>query len=405
MTTWFIDAIDLRAGFAAATRREPDLLLNVAFTENSPTVFIGPPSFEPQFVGTRSMGFGLARNRGQLGLFHENSEIPFDSLVSLAEFVRRVYLRGAAGDGPGENGGTAPPTPPPQDNEPEWNQVVEDDLQQRAEDYPDSVAALMAFVDENSIAIKSLNFGKSKTCQSLAQLGSQQRTRGQPQYKSLVRGALRVLRETYRRRPNIADKEHFLHWLMTLQRLASMVTRMGLWPLMREEFVDWQRPATWVYGQLDHEPFDGLEYLVRELLRHDAPAYILRQCCLWTDTDPFDALAIFPVPPHIVRFGRHDGKNLQSFLSASIATPFHFSASGNSRWRREWAELTLFAAACINLGADCSPTISGKDVPINILFIDQLATRTQSWLGENLPRFVYASEIERVIEQASEIST
>src|SRR5205807_8737298 len=109
---WYLDALDPRAGFAFVSMRAPDLLSAGGMMNDGPAYFVGPPGFVPEVVGTRAIGFAMARNRGQMGLFTPEGELSFDSLIAVAEFVRRVYLRGGSGDSPNENGAAAPPPVP-----------------------------------------------------------------------------------------------------------------------------------------------------------------------------------------------------------------------------------------------------------------------------------------------------
>jgi hypothetical protein len=67
-------------------------------------------------------------------------------------------------------------------------------------------------------------------------------------------------------------------------------------------------------------------------------------------------------------------------------------------------KLALFAAACLNLGAECAPgywNLMNGDIWEE--FADRLVEQAQTWLASNLPRFGYATEVENLIAQASAI--
>jgi hypothetical protein len=403
MTPWFIDAIDARGGLAIVTQRQSDLKLN-ASADAGASVFISPPSFTPEFVGSRSIGFALARNRGQLGLFHLDDEVPFDSLAAVAEFVRRSYLRGAGGDGTGENGGSSPPPSPeggePPDEPTEGLRGIEGGGESAVE--TDPVVALLAVARINSEHSKQLPIGKSHPGESLPKPVGTART-ADSRRRRLARGALRVLHELIRRRPNRQPDK--LYWLATLEKLVFVLTRMALWPVIIEEFHHGTALVSWVYGKNyrpsgpDHWLYEFLEEYPR---RGRGPWYwVDMYWATWSMTDTFDDLAVLPVPPRTVPFAPKDGQNLQALLSAASATPEQTLQAKNGALEQECAELALFAAACLNLGGEHSPHFWDTDSCVQ--FADRIAIRAQTWLGTNIPKFVYATDVENLIVQASAI--
>jgi hypothetical protein len=401
MTPWFIDAIDARGGLAIATQRQTDLKLD-ASADAGASVFISPPAFSPEFVGSRSIGFALARNRGQLGLFHMDDEVPFDNLAAVAEFVRRSYLRGAGGDGTGENGGSSPPPSPeggePPDEPTEGLRGIEGGDESAVG--TDPVAALLRLARINSGHSKQLPIGKSHPGETLSKpVGTA--TEADLRRRRLARGALRVVRELIRRRPNRQPDK--LHWVTTLEKLAFVVTRMALWPVMLEEFHH-EDAVSWVYGR-SYRPGEAPDYTLYNLFQRTPegrPWYWLDWYWAgWAMTDTFDDLAVFPVPPTTVPFAAKDGQNLQALLSAAAATPEQMLHTNNGVLEYECAELALFAAACLNLGGERSLGLWRPHTDSWVQFVDHLAVRAQTWLGDNIPRFVYATEVEELIAQAS----
>jgi hypothetical protein len=403
VTPWFIDAIDARGGLAIATQRESDLKLD-ALGAAGASVFISPPAFVPEFVGSRSTGLALARNRGQAGVFHQADEVPFDSLAAVAEFVRRCYLRGAGGDGTGENGGSAPP-PSPEGGEPREPPEGLGGIEGgEPAGGTDPAAALLMVARLNSGHSKRLTIGNSHPGEVLSKpVGAA--SKAEARRRRLARGALRVLRELIRRKSNRQSEK--LHWLTTLEKLALVFMRMALWPMMLDEFRH-QDPVLWIFGQ-NYRPEEQLDSYLYAFIREypeRGPRYWRDDLfwARWGMTDVFDDLAAFPVPPRTVPFAAKDGQNLQALLSAAVATPEQMLHAHDTALEQECAELAVFAAACLNLGGEFTPGFLSLYTEDNrIQFADRLAVRAQTWLGLNTPRFVYAMEVENLIAQASKI--
>ncbi len=107
--SWFFDALDARSGRAFVSLRSGDLD-HVSNLDNFvQSYFISAPKFEPEPLS--GSGLGLAAGRGvfQEGLYDEDGEVPFPSLASVVDFVKRSYLSGGGGSGPEREG---PPEPP-----------------------------------------------------------------------------------------------------------------------------------------------------------------------------------------------------------------------------------------------------------------------------------------------------
>ena len=414
---WFIDVLDPRAGAVFATKRIADLqnpgCLNA--TDNGPTFFIGPPSFIPERV-ERSVGFAMARAQGQLGLFVSEQEVPFDSLAEIGEFARRVYLGGAAGDDPAENG-VPPPPQGPEGGEPPEN-IEGLPRMERGEPSTDPVAAWLALADEmrnksgelppiaSSLAKKMRNEVNEQTTgfsSLVAALSPLHPTASaEKSVQRLIRGALCVLQELSRRHPDLNARDtDRLQWHTSMHRFVAIATRMGLWSPMRRELKrngmtdTWER--TFIIGT------GHLEELVHGLLfdSHSRSIYwYWLQPIVGLTTDPFEDLAMLPVPPRTAAFAKKDGQNLQSLLSAVIAMPNQFLEP--TPLGEERAELALFAAACLNLGAEQFPHWVEND-DISGCFAEQLVDRTHTWSGQNSPRIVYVNEVESLIKDTIKI--
>ena len=348
MMPWYIDAIDVRGGLAVGTQRNSDLMQD-SWNESGPSVFISPPAFAPEFVQARTTGFALGRNYAQTGLFNDGQEVPFDSLAALAEFVRRSYLRGTGGDGAGENGGSFPPPAPEGGGrgEGEGLHPLEGD-----EGEKDPAMALLEVARANSHLAQLMKVGESRPGSILPRpdmdIHRPSKTRG----RRLARGALRVLRELFRRRAVHSLDE--LHWATTWEMLLGILARMGLPSVIIHEFNDPHSAFAWTTGK--RQPTGHFEQILLHLFeqRYDWP-YVRWYRMGWSSRDTFDCLAALPAPPQVVPFAPANGQNLQAVLAAVTSTPAAILSLGGVQLEEEAAELAVFAAACLNIGNEHIP--------------------------------------------------
>jgi hypothetical protein len=418
MIAWYIDALDVRGGLAQATFRNDDLChaegLEVAGGGGVPDsvlgsiAFFAPPAFVPELAATRGVGFALARQQAQAGVFLRGNELGFDSLAAVAEFVRRVYLSGGGGDGADENGGTAPPPSPEGGRRPTEARMT--DLEGGGT--TDPVNALFRFTGDYLKLAHNTKAGTSTppppppTLPVAAGAGVDVRGR------RLVRGALRVLREINRRRPNGNVTPDVLHWLTTLDHFAAIAMRMGLWPLFHDEFRDGKTMADWLYNPPPGKKRDEIDAIIlhfpfdpRRMGRYypDYPGYPFPFPSASLASDLFDILARFPVLPEVVPFAVPSGQNLQALLAKVTAVPLEMFQTDDRESQEERAELALFAASCLNLGTDQCPDFWYLDQKICRQFVDHLADLSLTWLSSSLPKFIYAFEVESVIAGASKV--
>lgn len=106
---WYVDALDARAGRAFVSFRPEILATATDLDAFEQSYFIAPPSFEPEAVSGASVGMNGTRATFQGGLYDEEGEVPFPSLATLVDFVRRAYLSSGGAAGPD---GAGPPEPP-----------------------------------------------------------------------------------------------------------------------------------------------------------------------------------------------------------------------------------------------------------------------------------------------------
>jgi hypothetical protein len=107
MMKWHIDSWAVRDGLAFASQRPPE-----EHQKADRTVFVAVPSLDVIPVGRISTGLWATRANFQAGLHSENGEeIGFESLDEVKELIRRGYLAGGIGPGPGGEVGPEGPAP------------------------------------------------------------------------------------------------------------------------------------------------------------------------------------------------------------------------------------------------------------------------------------------------------
>src|SRR5690606_5791255 len=120
---------------------------------------------------------------------------------------------------------------------------------------------------------------------------------------------LRALQELYRRQHD-ACRANRLSWFTSLHRFAAIATRMGLWPLMRRELNITSMFDTWVKLRDAAQPDSEFQVVFNTLLFGD-PLSLNRWSwplpIMSLTADPFEDLAMLPVPPRTVPFAQRDG--------------------------------------------------------------------------------------------------
>jgi hypothetical protein len=384
MNRWFIDAHDARAGFAIAVQRSADLESD-DIGSSGPVAFIAPPSFVPEFLDGRSIGFGLSRGYASTGLFVGKDEVEFDSLRAVVEFVRRSYLRGAGGDGPDESGGGPPPAPEGSPGElgrlPEGG---EGELRW-GEMFSDPIEALIHYSLLANSIVQRLSLGHSgppsppKTNYAGAHADMAVSS------GHLARGALWVAEELMRRRYSLPASEH-LDWITSLQRFVAVVVRMGLWP----------RGAGAAHAESE------LENAITMLLSDEYWDYP-RLGRAVPSTDGFDDLALLPAPASMATFARADSRSLQALLSGFVALPTDLLRMLGNPMQSKYAETVLFAAACLCLEQDSYPLRGYNGANVSREFARRLVTRAMGWLDDNLPKRYFSTPVEGLIDKAASI--
>lgn len=384
MTPWHIDALDARGGLAVASQRSATLTKSAEF-ETGPSVFIAPPSFVPEFVGSRAIGFGLARGDAQIGLFVDGEEVAFPSAGAVAEFVRRTFLGGTSGDGPGETGGSSPPGP--EGRPPPIEPGPLDSFKGS-----DPVPAIAAFAKAMGGEVSQCGKGNARAVSRLTVSPLPYRASHR-----LVRGAALVHAELMAR-VNAGDD---VVWAASAHRLLSVLCRLGLCAAPRPPFVRF--PS--LPSHTSHAP--DVRYLF-ELLNPDHPrpsrAWLrLCGCCCVArgSTDPFDDLAFLPTPLGATMSGF---SSLQSLLAAFVAAPDYTLNDVLPLPEQDVIELVLLASTYIVLGGDQHLTTLSADPLAWSVEADQVLQRALVWLGDNLPKQAFATGVEAIIMAAAKVA-
>jgi hypothetical protein len=408
--TWYIDAIDPRGGRAIAVQRLSDLVNGSRLEENAAVAFIGAPLFEPQIIGSRSVGLSMSRlGHSQLGLFVEGEEVPFDSVDAVAEFVRRSYVRGSGGDGGGESG--VPPLPAAPDRgddgfDSEGIRGFEGDEKN------DVVARVMGYFKFYADASIKWELGKSLQPERFSSAGYVALEGDNLGIQRLARGALRALREVVRRCPRSSGSSEYLNWCQTLNRAMYIITTLNLWERMRRELRGPPHDVgRWLLPERAAPVPVPYQWFIDQMVLPDGNQpywtwhlYLSSFQFFHDSQDPVADLARMPVASKHLAGVPEDARNLLSMLSVLTATPadlLNVYAHKKPDDNEARAELVLFAAAYLNLGNERPPP--GLDDATSAVLLRRLLSRTELWLSANFPRRVFAPVVESVISSCSSL--
>lgn len=232
LTRWHIDAWSVRDGLAFTSYRRPGDLRNA-----ERTAFIAVPTLEPIPVGRVSAALWATRANFQDGLFNaDGEEIGFGSLAEVKELVRRGYLAGGIGPGPG-GAEERPPGSPTKEG-------------------PDAAAgALETRLNQADEGLEPKWFVGSKGIGDLQQREYVFGSLVDPNVVGSVFAYLRLFGEAaiatwaavinggQRDDATISDFKRWVHALHassiwnSVEELASIVAREGLWHIVAGDFV------------------------------------------------------------------------------------------------------------------------------------------------------------------------
>lgn len=227
--SWYIDAIDARAGNTFASFRDSDLLQADSLEKlNEPVVqaYIAPPFFKPEFGVSRATSFAASRGASQLGFFIDNKEVSFSSLDSVIEFTRRVYLRGGGGD----DSGPAIPEPNPENEGPSGN--IELPVGELQNDQEDSIETFKKSYNDFHEFKRKIRAGEIESkLESNDDIDNKiLKYENKVNANRIVKGAYSVLVELLCRYPSNSKNQEHLIWVESSRRFLKLVLRIGIFP-------------------------------------------------------------------------------------------------------------------------------------------------------------------------------
>lgn len=355
---WRFDALDARAGMAFASR------VDSTVDGDDIVVFFRPPGFEPQPVGRSSLALGATRGSFQGGLLIEGQEALFPSLAAIGEFVRRVYVGGASGDGgPGPTGGDEPPPIIPPDEpggEPENNDSTETTSESES-----LVNGLHLF----RVEVKSCRPGEARALAWTQPPAARSTGSGGD---LLFRGAMRISRRVllqWQSQRGFPLDEWLLH-------LGAAIWRMGLNP--EEISYRMERSTTpWMAG-------------ISEEAHHTFASRVWRQpwWVLHHRMDPLEILDQLPSPSPLT-----ESEGLLSWLCRFLAAPEDGLRGLSPQQAIDYA---TFAAAVITYRQDVPPAWPDANSRTTR---ERCENAALMWLREHLPRMAYAATFEAALGQ------
>ncbi|WP_055337510.1 hypothetical protein [Ralstonia solanacearum] len=399
---WRIDTLDPNGGLTFVSWRE-ETLCNDDALEEAPVFYIGAPSFIPQPVANRGVAFAAERYGFQLGLLDRDSEVTFETLDNVAEFMRRLYLTSARGD-PTDDGAATPPQP--RDDSP----LRGFELEAPSENTP-LAEAVSEFVRGSSILTRGVA-NPWKWTSALGALDTSMRSHAE---KQLLHGAAIVLVEMLSRFPSFSDVEGMEHWRVGAVTFVEIVHRLGLWPEMvahknlcqichhflEKTWTQIEQPLSSTLS-VDQAAAGVLHIFSRQTLY---PPWIFDlgiAAPILSTIEPMDELARLPIPRPIankIRTPRPDRASVATLLSTALGCPASMEGSADVE------ALLLFAAArvvAVNGASFVAPRIyvSKPDAwdGITLMFRrERMLNAARTWLAENLARVAFDSAIEKMI--------
>jgi hypothetical protein len=370
---WYIDALDARAGMAFAANRFP-------CTESEPIgelettgVFISAPDFSPVHVASRTLALSATRRSFQTGFYISDEEVPFATIVDVAEFVRRLYLRGGGEDGPDRGGAGVPPLPPAAPNggntppgpraleqasapgDPDGIDVSGGSPKDRALVRPtESQLAAQSWFQKVQEQIAALAAAAQKGADESGAIGlatpiadgAGAEARADIFNQALHRAGEALILELRKRWPQAPERSR---WVYAADGLIEALERLGRFRFLAQSL-----------GALE--------------IPHDSGRRAL-------GTDSFDLLELLPVPSSTCsQWALGEESSLLDVLSAFFGTPVVDPAT---------LDLVLFASALIVVSS------SRKPEPLDTV---QIAAVLE-WLGKQLPRRLYAQSIEAALRR------
>jgi hypothetical protein len=447
MPEWTIDTFDPRGGLAFASWwDDPNASGNPG---SEPTcIFVGAPDFRPEVVANRAIALAAGRGSFQTGLFVGPVEVPFPTVSAVAEFVRRVYLRGGGGDGADGGGGDGPPPRPVERPDlPLLPELTEEGYEGRGL-RSEILAAVENFqLKAKGVAIESAPRSVEWPAAIEGTNGGGGAHRAGDGPAMLASAALRLIYEMARRLPSAGAPAALARWQREAQTLGRLISNLGLWPLLLSgpyygslrtlasslvrgnyglaildilkggfpsEFLTNVVMYLLFVGGLPLDDRDEAEWLFYHWRRDHYPFDLPP----WNSSvrgaiDPVAALRRIPLPEELTEFvgsTLKDGTSLYHAVNAFMGSPQTIWKQGQAA---QLIDIVLFASASIveteggqflsELTAwmfwNGPRTIS----PTRRVAIQTAADNAWSWLAQHLPALVFGEALENVIESAGSL--
>jgi hypothetical protein len=422
---WRFESIDIRAGMAIAFWRE-ERRPGFVFHEHAPALFFSPPSFIPEPLGNPGIALSACRGMFAPGLYvDENgqSEVSFATPSDAAEFLRRAYVNGAAGDG-GDNGsgGEPGPVPAPEGGGDDAFDLVLRELNR--ESITAGLAAEIALVAKWSDALPD-GASRSTPWQS-ADGAPALAAEHASDVAALAASAGIILNELLARMPAHAQADAWITWYEDLRELGALLSGLGIAEIVLTDYLDARIENILVRHPeyLNHLGYD-LKSLCWLLLfgpfiaQADSYADLITHLerldyrtpfplVWWAGSvsanidDPLDTLSRLPLPAPLRSMFSPDIRD-----HASVYHLLNLVVSHPEIARRHDAAsqatlgLALFAAACI-----AAPRMhlshAGAPFALNGGAADSQRARRAlrhgyAWLAEHLPRTIFSTRYEAII--------
>jgi hypothetical protein len=344
--SWYIDALDGLGGYAFASFRKAG-----EDSWESPIVAVSPPTFIAEPIASGATAFAATRGSFQQGFVLDGEEVPFAECAHLSEFVRRLFTAASGGE---NDGGAAEPQAPVAPSEGSGGDG-------------ESLWALRKALYEFDDLSKGIELhAKPFTWPSIDQSHPSD-------YAASLEAAAVLIYKTISSVPTVA-----LSQVDSLVRLSWASAALGFsepWPLFRH--MDFS-PAWWPLSQ---------------------PGVI------------DDVLADLPIPQDIGLALKLPMKSWTLFhlLSFGCAAPRAFN-----QVHPDALKLFLFAASLIVANAESRryqrgvlqwlwSRLPGPPPGVADEGFRRLYAATIDWLSMSLPRFVFGTQIEDIIQNAPQL--
>ena len=397
---WHLDGWDRQGGRAFATRRSRGADLAENRADWGPTVYIGPPDFRPEQIGSTSIALSATR----AAYFAEsvppdanaNNELSFPSANAVAEFVRLAFVGSGRNRGGGGEGG-APPTdrtPPrapegePQQQDSLWNYLnIAEEQRKKLDGGPTGTALAIPSLSK-AFAFGVREEGIESGALQLAATLLEARVDGKldgawpSAYATLHRALVELqIWQEWLQRPN-NDPRTIRNARYLWDPIRSLLGLPANEMFAEDSASRVIAIAPYLYSLPFARPLSAHVGYARYLYtRYSAyPFYTYTAIGMPPDSfDRFEPMFSWPVPAYVTR---EEGSvtNVGGLLMAFIASPARVAG-----WMNGAADIVLFAAALLASRVEdrATPNWRGR--------------AAANWLAGSVPTHVFSQDIEALI--------